>query len=80
MNELKKFFRGFKQGFRNFSNVIADIINFIFLLVVYILGIGPVSLIGKLFRKHFLDLKKGGSSWVHRNLKKKPIEDYYRSF
>ena len=80
MNKLKIFFAGFKDGFRNVSNRITDIINFIFLFVVYFIGIGVVSIISKMFGKHYLDLKKNGSSWIVRKLKKKPIEDYYRLF
>ena len=80
MNISKIFFAGFKQGFRNFSNVVTDTINFILLFVVYIVGIGSVSLVSKLFGKHFLDLKSSGSSWVIRKLKKRPIEEYYRMF
>lgn len=80
MNKLQIFFRGFKQGFRNVSHVITDIVNFVLLLLVYILGIGIVSVISKLLRKHFLDLKSSGSSWVIRNLKKGPLEEYYRLF
>ena len=80
MSNLKLFIRGFMKGFRNFSHVITDVVNFIFLLIVYIFGIGPVSIISKAFGKHFMDLKKSGSSWVKRDLKKRPIEEYYRSF
>ncbi len=80
MNEIKIFFCGLKQGFRNFSHIITSIVNFVFLLIVYILGIGPVSIISKIRGKHFIDLKKSGSSWVKRDLKKRPIEEYYRSF
>ncbi len=80
MSEIKIFFMGLKQGFRNFSHIIADIINFILLFFVYVFGIGIVSAISKLFGKHFLDLKSKGSSWKIRDLKKMPIEEYYRSF
>lgn len=80
MKAFKTFFVGFMQGFRNFSNTVTDIINFILLLIVYIIGIGMVSIISKLFNKHFLDLKNKGSSWVIRKLKKNPMEDYYRTF
>lgn len=74
------FFKGFVQGFRNFSRWITDIINFILLFIVYFIGIGVVSVVSKLLGKHFLDLKNSGSSWVMRNLKKRPIKEYFRAF
>ncbi|MBS3113799.1 hypothetical protein J4448_01735 [Candidatus Woesearchaeota archaeon] len=80
MNNAVVFFKGFKQGFRNFSHLITDIVNFVLLFIVYFTGIGIVSIISKLFGKHFMDLKSSGSSWVVRKLKKRPIEEYYRLF
>lgn len=74
------FFRGFKQGFGNFSHLITDIVNFILLSVVYFIGVGIVSLVAKLAGKHFLDLKSNSSSWIERKLKKRPIREYYRMF
>lgn len=83
MNKINLFFEGIKQGFRNFSHTITNIINFFLLLAVYIFGIGIVSVISKLFGKHFLDLKKSGnnkSNWHEHKVTKQPIEKYYRSF
>lgn len=80
MNKAAIFFKGFKQGFRNFSHLITDIINFVLLFTVYFIGIGIVSIIAKLLGKHFIDLKNTGTSWVTRKLKKMPIEEYYRMF
>ena len=71
-----------KHGFRNFSHVITDIINFALLLAVYFIGIGIVSAISKLSGKHFLDIKKQNksSNWHEHKVTKQPIEDYYRTF
>lgn len=80
MRNFKIFFIGVKRGFRNFSHIITNIINFILLFFVYIFGIGIVSVISKLLGKHFLDLKSKGSSWIIRKLKKRPMEEYYRLF
>ncbi len=80
MDKLKTFFAGFWKGFRNFSHVITDVVNFILLFAVYAVGVGIVSIIAKLLGKHFMDLKSSGSSWVIRNLKKRPVEEYYRMF
>ena len=80
MSTLKIFFKGLKNGFRNFFHKINEITNFIFLFAVYFIGIGSVSIFSKIFGRNYLDLKSHGSSWVVRKMKKKPIEDYYRSF
>lgn len=80
MSAIKIFFAGFKNGFRNFSYVITDIVNFILLFIVYFTGVAVVSIIAKLLGKHFMDLNSNGSSWIIRKLKKRPIEEYYRLF
>lgn len=80
MNKISAFFMGLKQGFRDFSHLITNIVNFILLSIVYFIGVGIVSLTAKLVGKHFIDLKNSGSSWVQRKLKKRPIEEYHRMF
>ena len=82
MNKPSLFFRGFRQGFRNFSHVLTNAINFLLLLPVYFIGIGLVSIAGKLFGKHYIDLKKSGSksNWHEHKVTKEPVEKYYRSF
>ena len=82
MIQTNIFFRGFKQGFRNFSHTLTNIINFFLLLVVYLIGIGMVSVTSKLFGKHYLELKKTNSksSWCEHNVIKQPLEKYYRMF
>jgi|TARA_B100002003_G_scaffold247928_1_gene280489 amino acid permease len=82
MKTLKQFLKGFKKGMKIFGNNIAIIINTLLLFFVYIIGVGFTSIIAKLFRKHFLETKlsKKDSYWSDLNLKKKPIEKYYRQF
>ncbi len=84
MNEPKKlFFKGFKKGMHNFGGTIATIVNSGLLLIVYFIGVGITSIIAKLSGKHFLETKiskKRDSYWSDLNLKKKPIEEYYRQF
>jgi hypothetical protein len=83
MNEIKNFSKGFAQGFKDFGNNISIIVNSVLLLIVYILGVGITSLIAKIFGKHFLEMKlskKEKTYWSDLNLKKKPIEEYYRQF
>lgn len=83
MRELKQFFNGFRKGSKNFSYNITVIVNSILLFFVYLIGVGFTSLFAKLFGKHFLDMKlskKRETYWSDLNLKKKPIEEYYRQF
>ena len=82
MNDMIIFFKGAKKGFKNFSHTITDIISFFLLFIAYVLGIGPVSIISKLFKKHFLDLKKQNrkSNWHEHRLEKQPLVKYYRTF
>ena len=73
-------FKSFRNGFTRFGHFIVNIVNFALLLFVYILGIGPVSIIGRIFRKEFLDLgdKKKDTCWID----KEPIKEgsNYRMF
>jgi len=79
---LKDFFKGFKEGQKEFGETISAIVNFMLLTIVYIIGVGLTSIFAKLFRKKFINLKKGNknSYWVDLNLGKKPILDYYKQF
>ena len=79
---MRQFFKGLKKGMGNFGYNIALIINTILLSFVYVVGVGFTSTIAKIFRKHFLETKLSnkGSYWSDLNLKKKPIEKYYRQF
>jgi len=82
MKVTKQFFRGFRKGMGNFGYNIAIIINTILLTVVYIFGVGLTFIFAKIFRKHFLETKlsKKDTYWHDLNLKKRPIEEYYRQF
>ncbi len=83
MRKTKQFFRGFKKGLENFGSNITTIINFVLLSIVYLVGVGITSIIANLFGKHFLDMKlskKKDSYWSSLDLKKKPINNYYRQF
>ena len=52
-----EFLSGFKEGFQSFGHGVAGIVNVVLLAIVYFLGIGVVSVIGKIVRKEFLQLK-----------------------
>lgn len=76
------FIKGFKKGFGKPGHIIADLINTLLLLPVYFIGVGITSLIAKLFKKHFLDISpsKKDTYWKDLDIKKRPIEKYYRQF
>ena len=81
VNKIKQFFKGFKKGMGDFGHNIASIINTVLLSFVYVIGVGPTSIVAKIVGKHFLEIKLSKSSyWSDLNLKKKSIEDYYRQF
>ena len=81
MKKLKHFFNGFQEGIKGFSNNMSTIINFLLLSIIYLISVGFTSIVAKLFSKHFLNTKKKKDSyWSNLNLKKKPIEEYYRQF
>jgi len=75
-------FSSFFAGFKAFGFMITSVVNFILLLFVYIFGIGPVSIIGKIAGKRFLDLKKSGkdSAWHKVKIGKREMDEYYRQF
>jgi large-conductance mechanosensitive channel len=82
MTAFKQFFSGFLKGFKDFGHIITNIVNFILLSIVYFVGIGPTSIVAKISGKHFLDLKKKktDSYYTKKDIKKEPIENYYRQF
>ena len=81
MKNENLFAKGFKSGFKNFGYNITSAVNFILLVPVYLIGVGLTSVMAKLSRKRFLDLKlKGKTYWKERKLEKEPLEKYYRQF
>lgn len=80
---IKNFFIGVKEGTKLFGETISGIVNFILLSFVYFIGVGVTSIIAKLSKKRFLELKiseKEKTYWSELNLTKKPLEEYYRQF
>lgn len=77
------FLKGFREGFKELNLIIAGLINFILLALVYFLGVGLTFIAAKLFRRHFLALKRpkaAASYWLDFNLTKESKENYYRQF
>jgi hypothetical protein len=82
MNLIKPFFKGFLKGFKDFGHLVNNIVNFILLSIVYLFGVGPTSIIGKLFRKRFLELKRDSKEtyWIENRVGGENIEECYRMF
>ncbi len=83
MNDINKFFKGLKQGMKNFGQNISLIVNSTLLAIVYIIGVGLTSIFAKIFGKHFLDLKLSREEktyWNDLNLSKKNKQEYFRQF
>ena len=84
MKKIRQFISGFYEGFKSFGYGISAIINTVLLFIVYIIGVGFSSLIAKIFGKHLLENKKPSrklkSYWKKLDLKKNPIEEYFRQF
>ena len=81
MENIKLLFNGFKNGFKEFGHFINDIVNFILLSLVFILGVGLVSIFAKFFKKNFLDMKPGGKTyWLNKKDRNKTMEDSLKPF
>ena len=76
------FFIEMKEGFRIFGHSISAVVNLFLLLIVYVLGIGLVSIPMKLFNKKFLEVRMQGknSMWKKYKTAEKKLEDYYRTW
>jgi len=80
MGWIRYFYKGFKEGLRIHAQDISTVLNALILMFVYFFGVGFTSLISKIFRKHFLDIKtqkKAKSYWSVLNLGKKQRNEYY---
>ena len=62
--------------FKKFGDYITNFINIILLSIVYFIGIGLTSIIGKSFKTKFLPTKH--NSWF--NIKKRQKEEFLRQF
>ena len=64
------------------AKVISNAVNLVLLAIVYLLGIGIVSISMNLFGKHILELKNQNkkSNWHEHKVTKQSLEQYYRTF
>lgn len=81
MEKVKLFFKGFYDGFKSFGLIVSTVVNFILLMIVYFIGVGLTSIIGKASKKEFLRLKKGKKTyWEKRESVKHSIEEFKKMF
>ena len=93
LNKILGSLKSLKSLFKKISEFMSGVINFILLFFVYFIGIGIVSIVMKLFGKHFLEMRRQNkiannkilsnnklSNWQGHKLTKQPLEDYYRTF
>jgi hypothetical protein len=69
-----------REFLRVVSDTTARVVNFVLLFFVYFLGVGLTSVIGKIFRKRFLDMNYEKVSWTKREKIKDNIRDYEHTF
>ncbi|HLC46913.1 MAG TPA: hypothetical protein VJI75_04195 [Candidatus Nanoarchaeia archaeon] len=82
-NTAKQIFSGIKSGMREFGQCLSAIVNSTLLLLVYIVAVGPTSLIARLVRKRFVEIEVSDdvkSYWSDLNLENKKFDEYYRQF
>ena len=83
MQKIKSFFKGFKDGFREFSQGVAEIVNFILLTLVFIFGIGIVAILSRVAGKKYLAVKQEEKESYWKKVKiggEKKREEYLKPF
>jgi hypothetical protein len=79
---MKGFFKGFREGMRAFGENIAIIVNSLLLSLVYLLGVGPTSVLAKVTGKIFLKKKPSPTDtyWEKLDINGRKLNRYYRQF
>lgn len=80
---IKIFGKYFKEGMLFFGERTSVLVNTLLLGIVYILGVGPMSILAKLTRKKFLDLTLDAtraSYWEKIEKQPDTLNRYYRQF
>jgi len=83
MERIRSLFKGIYEGIGKFGKIINTIVTFVLLFLVFVFGIGLVSLFSKLSSKKFLDMKPDSSLpsyWQESIIAKRNKEDYYKPF
>ena len=84
MRNIKSLFSGIKEGMQEFGHTITAVVNFVLLTVVFVFGVGLISVISKVAKKKFLDkdLKKDAKTyWEKASIGgEKKKEEYTKPF
>ncbi len=83
MGNFQLLFSGIYEGLAAFGKIVSNIVNFFLLLIVFVFGIGLVSVVGKLRGKKFLSLgfnSKAKSYWGESPALNRKLEDYLKPF
>ena len=83
MGNLKFHFAEFKKGISLFGQNISTLVNFLLLSLVYLLGVGFTSILSKILKKDFLEVKLSKDKktyWSKLDLKKESLEKHMRQF
>jgi hypothetical protein len=79
--ELKSSLKALWEGWKRIATKIAVVQTFILLFLFFHLGLGPISLLMKLFRKDPMDAaKQPGSFWVLRERTRETLSECLRQF
>ena len=76
-------FKGFTKGFKELGESVNKAVNTVLLSIVYIVGVGIVSVIARIQKKKLLLLKheqKKETYYQGLMLSSKPKKEYYRQF
>lgn len=80
---MRFFLQSFKAGMLFFGERTSTLVNTLLLGIVYIVGVGPMSLLAKLSGKKFLDLTLDtarSSYWEKTGQQPDVLNRYYRQF
>ena len=83
MENFRLLFKGIYEGLGSFGRIVSGIVNFFLLLIIYLLGIGLVSLIFKFRKKKFLSLGWNSelkSYWADSPILHRKKGDYFKPF
>jgi len=77
------FFKEIKEGFKAYGDLIGTFVNSILLTIVYVIGVGITSILAKIVRKDFLEMKIDDSKetyWNELNIGDEDLSLHYRQF
>lgn len=83
MAKTQLLFKGIHEGMGRFGKLVSCIINIFLLLIVFVFGVGLVSVFSRIFGKKYLEVnldKNSKTYWQDSIVGKRKKEDYYKPF